>query len=301
MLTTHLTLINSPASAGVNSSNLIRATLLGDSYSAGNGAGSYYGPKDTYRSHKNWAHNYVNWLNDQGAPTVLTNLAHSGYTTDQVLNEQVNTMEPNTNLVMFTIGGNDVNFSEIVKQCFTPGMRDAASCKSNVDNAKSSLTSVKSQTLEILRAIDGRLQGDFQVILVGYPRLSTNTPFTLRSAGLSYNASAEVRSLSDSAKDTQESLVSEWNASHPKSKVNYIEGVADGFEGHEPSPGTRRTIIKDGLTNCLKPKEDKGRTVSQNPPSASIQIISTTLILQVTKKSPNLSSRRSEFLVLTTQ
>ena len=82
MLTTHLTLINSPASAGVNSSNLIRATLLGDSYSAGNGAGSYYGPKDTYRSHKNWAHNYVNWLNDQGAPTVLTNLAHSGYTTD---------------------------------------------------------------------------------------------------------------------------------------------------------------------------------------------------------------------------
>lgn len=236
MLTTHLTLINSPASAGVNSSNLIRATLLGDSYSAGNGAGSYYGPKDTYRSHKNWAHNYVNWLNDQGAPTVLTNLAHSGYTTDQVLNEQVNVMEPNTNLVMFTIGGNDVNFSEIVKQCFTPGMRDAASCKSNVDNAKSSLTSVKSQTLEILRAIDGRLQGDFQVILVGYPRLSTNTPFTLRSAGLSYNASAEVRSLSDSAKDTQESLVSEWNASHPKSKVNYIEGVADGFEGHEPSP-----------------------------------------------------------------
>ena len=37
------------AKADVKLNHLIRATLLGDSYSAGNGAGSYYGNKDAYR------------------------------------------------------------------------------------------------------------------------------------------------------------------------------------------------------------------------------------------------------------
>ena len=45
---------------------LAHVVLLGDSYSAGNGAGEY----DTaapghYRSRNNWASHYVNWLNSK--------------------------------------------------------------------------------------------------------------------------------------------------------------------------------------------------------------------------------------------
>lgn len=64
--------------------HLIRATLLGYSYSAGNGAGDYYGEDGSYKSHNNWAHNYVNWLNDEGTPTTLDNLAHCGHITNDL-------------------------------------------------------------------------------------------------------------------------------------------------------------------------------------------------------------------------
>ena len=39
------------AKADVKVNHLIRATLLGDSYSAGNGAGDYYGEDGSYKSH----------------------------------------------------------------------------------------------------------------------------------------------------------------------------------------------------------------------------------------------------------
>lgn len=34
--------------------------ILGDSYSAGNGAGMYYHHKGSYRSHRNWSNLYIN-------------------------------------------------------------------------------------------------------------------------------------------------------------------------------------------------------------------------------------------------
>lgn len=53
------------ASAAITTNVPLKVALLGDSYSAGNGAGHYYGDdKKAYRSSRNWAHNYVNWLND---------------------------------------------------------------------------------------------------------------------------------------------------------------------------------------------------------------------------------------------
>ncbi|OLE23036.1 MAG: hypothetical protein AUG44_23220 [Actinobacteria bacterium 13_1_20CM_3_71_11] len=37
----------------------IKIVQIGDSYSAGNGARDYYGPRGCYRSHSNWAERYV--------------------------------------------------------------------------------------------------------------------------------------------------------------------------------------------------------------------------------------------------
>ena len=233
-----------PASAEVKTNNLIRATLLGDSYSAGNGAGDYYGPKESYRSHNNWAHKYTRWLNDQGAPTTLENLAYSGSVTSDVLHtdgktNQIDKMSADTNLVMFTIGGNDVNFSDIVQQCFALGMRDAKTCKEKVTNANTQLENVKTNTLTILQQIDDKLTNDAQVILVGYPRLASNREYILKDDGVEYNAGAGVRSLSDSSMQIHSPLVQEWNNSHPSLKVTYIDGVIDTFDGHEPDPSVK--------------------------------------------------------------
>ena len=75
---------------------------------------------------------------------------------------------------MFTIGGNDVNFSEIVKQCFALGFRDPGTCKKKVEDANANLDKVKTNTTAILQKIDDKLADDAQVILVGYPRLASN-------------------------------------------------------------------------------------------------------------------------------
>ena len=229
------------ASAAITTNVPLRVALLGDSYSAGNGAGHYYGDdKTAYRSSRNWAHNYVNWLNDQGAHAILNNVAHSGHVSDDVLSDQMKKLDSNTNLVMFTIGGNDVNFSDIVSQCFMIGMRDPATCRQKIDAANSKLPRVKKQTLDILQAIDNRLDDNAQVVIVGYPRLSSKDDFTLRDSHAlwtdSYNAGAAIRKLGDDAKIIQSDLVSEWNKSHSSLKVTYVDGVVNSFNGHEPDP-----------------------------------------------------------------
>ena len=262
-------IFSSTARADARINTLIRATLLGDSYSAGNGAGAYYGDKEAYRSHNNWAHKYVEWLNSQGTPTVLTNLAHSGNVTNDLTKSrgQIDEMSEDTNLVMFTIGGNDVNFSDIVKECFTLGLRDAKTCKEKVADANTKLESVKSNTLTILQKIDNKLKNDAQVILVGYPRLATKRNYILDNSGVRYDAGAGVRSLSDASMEIQSTLVQEWNKSHPSLKVTYIDGVINTFDGHEPDPSPKHRNPQRWINEFLETEgkiKDNGQIESES-------------------------------------
>ena len=60
------------AGASAQAARPLKVVLIGDSYSAGNGARnsrgsrSYYGPEDCYRSNDGWAGQYVRWLRTQG-------------------------------------------------------------------------------------------------------------------------------------------------------------------------------------------------------------------------------------------
>ena len=236
----------------------LNITLLGDSYSAGNGAGDYEreDPDDSggkaYRSRNNWAHHYVDWLNARGAHTTLTNLAHSGSTTSDVMNGQIGKMSVDTDLVMLTIGGNDVRFGDIVKRCFSLGFRSASGCREVVENADSrmeseaveggtAVPSVRTQTRTILEKLDAKLPDGAQVVLVGYPYLSMDKDYSLADASGSYDAGTGVRSLSDKAKETQSALVDEWNTVHSSTlKVTYIDSTPTAFSGHEPDPSAAR-------------------------------------------------------------
>lgn len=66
----------------------LHAVLLGDSYSAGNGAGNYYGPDECYRSGNNWAHIYLNSLVDRGISLTLNNRACGGAVTSNILSDR---------------------------------------------------------------------------------------------------------------------------------------------------------------------------------------------------------------------
>lgn len=226
----------SPPARAQEADSILDVALLGDSYSSGNGAGAYYGDASAYRSRNSWAHHYVAWLNGQGVHTTLTNLSHSGATTGSVLAEQVEAVPEGTDLVMLTIGGNDVGFATIVEKCFALGLRSASECRSAVDGASAGMARAEESTRSILSALDAKLADGAQVVLVGYPYLATNASYTLRDWGMSYDAGSGVRGLTDQATAMQSALVQEWNASAPGLRATYIDGTVTAFNGHEPDP-----------------------------------------------------------------
>ena len=257
------------------------AVVLGDSYSAGNGTAAetditsllkgsgisqsdqyYYGPPGSYRSRLNWAHDYVNWLNEQpGMHVRLQNFAWGGAKTvtsgqwgsecqgvperdlpstclGKSLLLQVDDVPADTDVVMFTIGGNDVDFSTIVAECFSI-VHDAAQCASSIATAESQISSVFARVEQIFEKLDQKLDDDAEVVYMGYPLLSTNTSEILVGGTTIVDAAQKIRELGHLGQVAQKSLVDAWNAGHPTLHVTYVDGVNEWFDqgpGHEPSP-----------------------------------------------------------------
>ena len=268
------------AQADISETRELSVVILGDSYSAGNGtaaetditkllAGSdiqqsdqyYYGPAGAYRSRLNWAHDYVNWLNEQpGTHARLQNFAWGGAQTVsadhwgsecQGISEadlpstctwkplllQVDDVSSDTDLVMFTIGGNDVDFANIVEQCFSI-VHEARACDQSVTDAETQISSVFAQVEQVFEKLDQKLDDDSQVVYMGYPLLSTAASEILMGNGTIIDAAERIRELGRLGQVTQKLFVEQWNASHPTLNVTYIDGVNEWFDqgpGHEPT------------------------------------------------------------------
>ncbi|MFC7612826.1 SGNH/GDSL hydrolase family protein [Actinokineospora soli] len=88
-----------------------RYVALGDSYSAGTGAGGHYG--SCYRSRKAYPRLWA----QANQPASFAFAACGGATTDTVIAKQVNALADDTTLVTITIGGNDVGFGSVMRTC----------------------------------------------------------------------------------------------------------------------------------------------------------------------------------------
>lgn len=260
LLTAALWFTNSsaqPANAA-EAPKTLSIALLGDSYSAGNGAGGYLYSDDSYRSSRNWASLYSNWLQGQGVHTTLVNEAHNGWTTSDILASGVPNVPTDTDLVMMTAGGNDALFANIVSQCFVVGYRSPDSCKTAVDYADGRLQKIRQGTENILQALEAKLAPDAQVILVGYPLLNTKATYNLRGCtGLLtkckvYNAGSAVRTLGAKADKLQAEIIRDWNSNHTL-KASFVSDQ-EQFSGHEPNPSplsrnSHRWLNEFGETN----------------------------------------------------
>jgi lysophospholipase L1-like esterase len=305
--------VGTHASAATLPPQPLKIVLLGDSYSAGNGARDasgnrdYFGPKGCYRSHSNWASQYVDYLRLQGYAVTFINRACSGAVSDDMLHDrnmgadrtgfmtlpvgttddeaqqqitaadpcntfeypdeeywtygdvqfqlgtfeytctrwlraQVDAVGPDTDLVLFTIGGNDIGFSNIVKQCFVPGYRDPGDCRDHVQSASALLSQVHDRVLNVVNTMRGRgLREDARVVLGGYPLLSLDDDYTLYHTNIfgfvndTYAAAQEVRSLGLAGDAAQDQIVADANIGHP-GQVIHLRGVPELFAGHEPDP-----------------------------------------------------------------
>lgn len=155
---------------------------------------------------------------------------------------QINAIGEDTDLVLLTGGGNDVNFDEIVLQCFALGLRDPGDCRHHVENAFNLLPAVEDRLLEALLAIRSRARPDTKVAVVGYPFLANNDDFELvyRRFGIwesdRYAAAARVRELGRRGDDAQQSSVDRANAQAGEPFAVLVDEVKSHFVGHEPKP-----------------------------------------------------------------
>jgi lysophospholipase L1-like esterase len=262
----------------IDTSKKYNVAILGDSYSAGNGAGMYYHHEKSYRSHRNWGNLYTNWLRSNGVDAVSHNLAYSGNETEQVLsllktnhfidkNNGITIREifpENINLVLMTIGGNDARFDSIVRNCLVSVLSGYKVCEDSIDYAQGLLNSktLKDQTHAIFRELQKKLSKDAKVVLLGYPLLALkdSTEITkciqYKSNGRqclkskTYPAATEVRALGLRAVEYQHELVDEWNAQN-NLKVEFVS-THEYFAGHEPIGGVFSKNPKRWINGILE-------------------------------------------------
>ena len=217
---------------------LVTMTVLGDSYSAGNGTLKDGYPADgSYRSPKNYGSVLTGMLNQKNTDTTyqLDVKAWSGAqiaTGDHNIISQADTMDPHTGVILMTAGGNDLNFADVVENCFIERVWSAAKCGGSVDAARKKLGATMANTTTLLSHIQKRLAdpAHTRVVLIGYPYLVPAD----RDAPGSDLPSTRVRAAEDEFRARQAATIKAWNTSHVL-KVGYAP-TTSLFNTHEPEP-----------------------------------------------------------------
>jgi lysophospholipase L1-like esterase len=291
-----------PAVAAADHTEMV---VMGDSFSAGNGAANYYGPHDCWRSHANWAERYATWMRQNGYAVRLTNVACNGATTAELtqrnrrvgddiivqgqcystpkspdeyiedrcfsyLRPQVEALNGNTDLVVLTLGGNDVGFSKIVHQCFVPLKRDPGDCRREVTNARDRVRNtgpdgLRARLVRALTAIRSRAPGA-RIVLLGYPHLVGSYSYILKSllGTDSYNAGTAIRDLNVLGTAAQKAAVGDAVRSGG-GLITYVDSMARRFDGHEPDPRATRTNAARWLLEVGDAKAAIPTTYHPNP------------------------------------
>jgi lysophospholipase L1-like esterase len=193
---------------------------LGDSYSAGNGAGNYISSSgDCHRSNSAYP---ALWASAH-SPSSFTFAACSGAVTSDVTGSQLGGLNSSTGLVTLTIGGNDAGFSDVITTCVTGS---DSTCVNRVNTAENFVRSSLTGRLDtVYNAIHAKAP-NAHVVVLGYPDLYTLNVFCI---GLSATKHQKI----DEAADVLDTTIASAAAAH-----GFTFGdVRSTFKGHELCSG----------------------------------------------------------------
>jgi len=327
------------AAACIDAARPVRTVVLGDSYSAGNGAGSYRGAEGCFRSSNNYGSKFVDGVRAEGIATAAPVVAAcSGATTAEVLNEstrssnwvrvryerltppsgstvtsdlallcsrlystdvdefarrngsasldifnslatsvttfkfvyvyagecerrahaQIDSLTSQTDVVLLTLGGNDVGFSDIVVNCFVDNETNplGGTCAGKLDKASALVSNpegLRKKLKDALTAVRDRVSASSRVVLVGYPYLDDGSyvsqvclPLTIRICGPRSPTGKIIRDLGDLGDQAQRAVADELNGDGSGgAKIEFSSGTKALFAGHEPN-GSRVVSNPDG-------------------------------------------------------
>jgi lysophospholipase L1-like esterase len=138
---------------------------LGDSYSAGVGAGNYLSDSGTC---KRSTSSYPYLWKTAHAPSTFNFVACSGAKTGDVLNGQLSALTSSTTLVSISIGGNDAGFSDVMVTCV---LQSESTCLSKVAAAKSYTDNTLPGLLDQVYAAIHAKAPYAHVVVLGYAHL----------------------------------------------------------------------------------------------------------------------------------
>ena len=143
----------------------VRYVALGDSYSAGTGAGRYTAAG---RSCERSASAFPQLWASRHHPASFVSVACAGATTASVRATQLSALSARTTLVTITVGGNDVGFTDVMETCV---LELTSNCDHAVAGAESSMKKrLPGQLNRTLQAIHTRAPLA-RIVVLGYPDL----------------------------------------------------------------------------------------------------------------------------------
>jgi lysophospholipase L1-like esterase len=205
------------ASAQTPAASGVRYVALGDSYSSGDGAGSYGSSGSCDRSANAYPQQWAN-AND---PASFSFVACAGATTSDVINSQVSSLSASTTLVSITIGGNDVGFSTVMATCV---LAPTSTCESAVAGADALVADVLPTELNTVLQTVRRDAPAAKIVVLDYPELYDLS----RSSGCIGLSTADRTALNQGA-DQLDSAIS---AAAARNGDTFAD-VRSPFAGHE--------------------------------------------------------------------
>jgi lysophospholipase L1-like esterase len=217
--------------------------VLGDSYSAGNGAGDYYGAKGCWRSRRNYAEDYARLI--EAAPfrqlATVTNAACSGATTSWFFNSEhgrapeLHAVNKSYDVIFLTVGGDDINFKAIVQNCLIQATRDGRKCNELLSAAEKDLRdgTLQARIVDVLKGIRHRAGPHARIVLLGYPYIDGQEQYQLPyDHGKSIDVAKRLRALEDVGDQVQQRAIGQVNAKYSTSEFVFVK-TKRLFAGHE--------------------------------------------------------------------
>jgi len=141
----------------------VNYVALGDSYSSGVGAGSYYSSSGSCDRSPNaypalWA--------AANSPASFTFAACSGAKTTDVINSQMSSVTSSATLVSLSIGGNDAGFTSIMETCI---LSSTSTCESHISTAEQYVSTTLPGLLNTVLSDIRAKAPSARIVLVGYP------------------------------------------------------------------------------------------------------------------------------------